>query len=194
MQNIEKIQTAIKFAIKTHEVYQQQKRKGKDIAYITHPLTVGIILAKIDSSDDVIIAGILHDTTEDSIPEKKVTKNMIAKRFGNNVANIVKNVSEPDKSLPWEVRKKSALKHIPNLSNDSLLVKSADVLSNVFELINDFQKQGDVVFERFNAPKDRIIKNYIDVIHAIEKQWSENPLLENLLQLKTKLNKMNTGK
>ena len=85
MQNIEKIQTAIKFAIKTHEVYQQQKRKGKDIAYITHPLTVGIILAKIDSSDDVIIAGILHDTTEDSIPEKKVTKNMIAKRFGNNV-------------------------------------------------------------------------------------------------------------
>jgi len=29
-----KIQKAIKFFIKTHEVYQKQKRKGKDIAYI----------------------------------------------------------------------------------------------------------------------------------------------------------------
>lgn len=31
---------AIKFAIKTHEVYQKQKRKGKDVAYIVHPMTV----------------------------------------------------------------------------------------------------------------------------------------------------------
>jgi len=41
----EKIQKAIKFAIKTHEVYRQQKRKGKGTAYTSHPLTVGLILS-----------------------------------------------------------------------------------------------------------------------------------------------------
>jgi (p)ppGpp synthase/HD superfamily hydrolase len=34
----EQIKKAIRFAIKTHEVYQKQKRKGKDVPYITHPL------------------------------------------------------------------------------------------------------------------------------------------------------------
>ena len=40
-----KISRAIRFSTKTHEVYQKQKRKGKDIPYITHPLTVGLILS-----------------------------------------------------------------------------------------------------------------------------------------------------
>jgi (p)ppGpp synthase/HD superfamily hydrolase len=40
-----KLKKAIRFATKTHEVYQKQKRKGKDIPYITHPLAVGRILA-----------------------------------------------------------------------------------------------------------------------------------------------------
>ncbi len=66
----QKIQHAIRFAIKTHEGYQKQKRKGKDVPYITHPLTVGLILAKAGANEDVIIAGILHDTIEDSIEEK----------------------------------------------------------------------------------------------------------------------------
>ena len=37
------IREAVSFAIKTHEIDQKQLRKGKDIPYITHPLTVGII-------------------------------------------------------------------------------------------------------------------------------------------------------
>ena len=76
-----KIQHAIRFAIKTHEIYQKQKRKGKDIPYIIHTLTVGLILAKAGVSEDVVIAGILHDTIEDSIDKKKVTKEMIIERF-----------------------------------------------------------------------------------------------------------------
>jgi (p)ppGpp synthase/HD superfamily hydrolase len=67
------LQKAVRFAIKTHEIHQKQKRKGKDIAYITHPLTVGMLLAKAGMRVEVIMAGILHDTIEDSVDEKKVT-------------------------------------------------------------------------------------------------------------------------
>ncbi|MBV6479591.1 MAG: hypothetical protein HGGPFJEG_02377 [Ignavibacteria bacterium] len=76
----DKISSAIKFAIETHDIDQKQKRKGKDIAYITHPLTVGIILSRAGADEDTISAGILHDTIEDSIAEKKVTRDILEKR------------------------------------------------------------------------------------------------------------------
>jgi (p)ppGpp synthase/HD superfamily hydrolase len=61
----------IRFSIKTHEVCQKQTRKGKDIPYITHPLIVGLILARAGAGEEVVIAGILHDTIEDSTPKKE---------------------------------------------------------------------------------------------------------------------------
>ena len=174
------IQKAIRFSIKTHEVYQKQKRKGKDIPYITHPLIVGMILARAGASEDVVIAGILHDTIEDSIPEKKVTRAMIAERFGDTVAGLVDDVTEQNKELPWEERKQEALEHIEKLQNDSLLVKSADLISNISEIIADYQVEGDVIFERFNAPKDKTIAHYLRMVTAVVEKWPENPLIEDL--------------
>ena len=176
----EKIQKAIRFAVKTHEVYQKQKRKGKDIPYITHPLTVGFILARAGASEDVIVAGILHDTMEDSIPEKKVTREMLAVRFGESVANLVESVTEQRKDLPWVERKKEALDHIKTFSKESNLLKSADVLANTTEIVEDYQRNGEAIFERFNGPKSRLLKNYVDVITALTEQNKENPLAEDL--------------
>jgi hypothetical protein len=175
-----KIKKAIKFATKTHEVYQKQKRKGKDIPYITHPLTVGIILAHAGANEDVVSAGILHDTMEDSIPEKKVTKEMLVKRFGEKVAELVESVTEKNKSLSWEDRKKEALSQIKHFSHDSILVKSADVVSNASELVDDHAKDGDDIFARFNAPKEKILRHYLELIRTIVEYWPENPLASEL--------------
>ncbi len=72
-----KISRAIRFSTKTHEVYQKQKRKGKDIPYITHPITVGLILSRAGADENTVVAGILHDTIEDSVEEKKVSEEML---------------------------------------------------------------------------------------------------------------------
>jgi (p)ppGpp synthase/HD superfamily hydrolase len=182
-----KIQRAIKFATKTHNQYQQQLRKGKVIPYISHPLTVGIILSLAGASEDVIVAGILHDTIEDSIEEKKVTKEMLTERFGQEVCDLVLSVTEQDKNLSWEERKKEALSHIECFSRDSLLVKSADILSNVSELVDDHAREGDEVFSRFNAPKEKMIENQLNVISAVVNCWNENPLAQDLLNLAEEL-------
>ena len=79
------IKKAISFSTRVHEIDQKQKRKGKDIAYIVHPLSVGLILAKAGASDEIIAAGILHDTLEDSIASNKITKEILAKEFGDEV-------------------------------------------------------------------------------------------------------------
>lgn len=174
------IKKAIKFSIKTHEVYQKQKRKGKDIAYITHPLSVGLILSLAGASEEVIVAGILHDTIEDSVDEKKVDEKMITERFGKKVATIVLSVTEIDKSLSWEKRKADAIEHIANFSHNSLLVKSADILSNTSELVDDYSRYGNQVFERFNADKDKVLKHYLAAISAILAKWRGNPLARDL--------------
>lgn len=176
-----KIRRAIKFSIKTHDVYQKQKRKGKDVAYISHPLTVGIILSLAGASEDVVVAGILHDTIEDSVAEKKVDAAMLSERFGGKVAELVLSVTESDKHLTWEARKKEALDHILHFSQDSLLVKSADIISNASELIDDYRRYGDEVFERFNAPKEKVLENNLNTIEAILGRWDGNPLRDDLL-------------
>jgi (p)ppGpp synthase/HD superfamily hydrolase len=171
---------AIKFSIKTHDVYQKQKRKGKEIAYITHPLSVGIILSLAHASEDVIVAGILHDTIEDSIAEKKVSEAMLTERFGANVTRLVLSVTESDKAGTWEERKREAMDHILVFDNDSLLLKSADVLANTRELIDDHARYGDQVFERFAAPKERLLWHYIETIGLILSAWPDNPLANEL--------------
>lgn len=50
---------AISFAVNAHE---GQKRKGKEVSYITHPLSVGLLLASSGAEEEIVIAGILHDT------------------------------------------------------------------------------------------------------------------------------------
>lgn len=182
-----KIQHAIRFAIKTHEVYQKQKRKGKDIPYITHPLTVGLILACAGTNEDVIAAGILHDTMEDSVSEKKVSKEMLIEKFGQKVADLVESVTEKNRELPWEERKRQALEHIKEFSHDSVLVKAADVISNGSEVVEDYNKYGDEIFTRFNAPKEKSLQKYLRVISAIMKNWPQNPLAGNLTYLAQRL-------
>ena len=188
-----KIKDAVKFSIKTHEVYQKQKRKGKDIAYITHPLTVGIILAQAGANEDVIVAGILHDTVEDSTEEKKVTTQMLDERFGKNVTMLVLSVTEQDRTLSWDEQKKEALEHVSHFSHDSLLVKSADIISNTSELIDDYDRHGEKVFDRFFASKEKFIAHQLALISAIKHSWPENPLVPNLIHNAVQIERMRVG-
>jgi len=181
------IQKAIRFAVKTHEVYQKQKRKGKDIAYITHPLIVGLILARVNAPEEVIIAGILHDTIEDSPKEKKVSYEMIEERFGKHVADMVQSVSETGHYLTWAQKKKTARNHIAKFNEDSLLVKSADLISNGTEIIADWKRDGDKIFERFNASKKKLLEHYIQVAAIILAKWDKNPLIQDLEVLQEEL-------
>ncbi len=196
MEYSDKIQRAIRFAIKTHDIYQQQKRKGGHApSYITHPLTVGIILAKVGASEDVICAGILHDTVEDSVQEKKVSREMIEERFGTSVADVVASVTEKDKTLPWVERKELALQKISQMSKDSLLVKSADVIANGRDMVLDYSKNKDSAFEKFNAPepkKDNIVHGQLRLIDAVIESWSDNPLIQDLNQLSSEFGEIVT--
>jgi (p)ppGpp synthase/HD superfamily hydrolase len=141
------IHLATQVAAKAH---QNQLRKGTDIPYITHPLAVGIILAKAGCSDDVIIAGILHDTVEDT----SITLDYIRDTFGKKVSTIVEGASEPDKSLPWEERKRHTQDFLKGASPEIKFVALVDKLHNIRTIAADYGEIGEEFWERFNRGKE----------------------------------------
>lgn len=164
---------AISFAIIAHS---GQKRKGKEVSYIMHPLSVGLLLSSSGAEGNVVIAGILHDTIEDT----KVTYEEISDKFGKRVADMVNDVTEQDKSLPWTERKKQALEHVKDMSEDSVLVKTADVLHNMNDQLEDYKKEGEEMFERFNAGKEAQLDRYAKLVAALKKRKIKNPLISDL--------------
>lgn len=154
------IDLAIEVAVKAH---QNQFRKGADVPYITHPLAVGIILAKAGCSDDVIIAGILHDTVEDT----SITLDYIRDIFGKKVSRIVKGASEPDKSLPWEERKRHTHDFLKGASPEVKFVALADKLNNVRAIASDYLEMGEELWKRFNRGKDAQKWCYQGLVQAL---------------------------
>lgn len=175
-----RIQRAITMSILAHEVEQKQKRKGKDISYITHPLTVGMVLARAGAHEDIVIAGILHDVLEDRVADSSIGDIDIANQFGKQVLDLVQSVTEEDKDSSWHTRKKLALEHIAAFEPASVLLKSADTLANVNEIYSDYIDQGEIVFERFHAGKQDVLANYQRVVKTLIGKDPFNPLRHDL--------------
>lgn len=141
------IASAMELTVKAH---QNQVRKGSDIPYLIHPLAVGMILAKAGCSGEVIAAGMLHDTIEDT----SLTLACIRDALGERVSSIVKGASEPDKSLSWEERKGHTIAYLKTAPLEVRFVALADKLDNIRAIASDYEGRGDAIWEIFNRGKD----------------------------------------
>jgi GTP pyrophosphokinase len=80
------LEHAINFATEKH---RGQKRKSGE-PYIIHPLAVAEILVDWDMDIDTVIAGVLHDTVEDTDTSLEQIETM----FGHDVAFLVDGVTK----------------------------------------------------------------------------------------------------
>ena len=85
-EEIELVKKAHLIAEKAHS--GQFRKSGEP--YITHPLSVALILAELKLDFYCIVAAILHDCIEDT----SVTKDEVRDQFGEEVAHIVEGVSK----------------------------------------------------------------------------------------------------
>lgn len=131
LQDLQKLTKAYNFSAQKHT---KQRRKDKDAnPYINHPIEVAKILTDSDIVDiDTIIAGILHDTIEDT----NTTYEEIIENFGENIAKIVMECSD-DKKLDKITRKQLQIVHAGEISSEARMVKLADKLSNCHNMINN---------------------------------------------------------
>jgi (p)ppGpp synthase/HD superfamily hydrolase len=137
---------AIEFAAKAHA---GQFRKGSRVPYIIHPLQVAKILIETGCSEEIVLAGILHDTVEDT-PVELID---IEKLFGKQVAELVAGASEPDKSDTWENRKQHTINFLKNAPLDVVKIMLADKLDNIQTTAVEYQRVGEEFWKRFQRPK-----------------------------------------
>ena len=158
---MEKIFKAIAFAQKAH---QGQYRKGTKLPYIVHPLGVMEILSRYQASEDLMIAGILHDTLEDT----STTAEEIEKRFGKRIKELVIAATEPEHDAPWEQRKQHTIDFIKDMEDEEILLLScADKLHNLNSMIEDYKHIGEELWKRFKRGNSMIE----DYKHIGEELW-----------------------
>jgi len=177
------IYQAIEVAVKAHS---NQVRKGTDIPYISHPFAAGMILSQAGCSEEVIAAGILHDTIEDT----PVTLDLIREKFGEKVASLVKACSEPDKSLSWEERKKHTIEFLRTAPLDVRLVACADKLHNIRCIADDYRRIGDKIWQRFKRGKDKQEWYYRSLAEVLGDQIDNQEKIAIFLQFKEEVEKL----
>lgn len=149
---------AISFAVEKHK---NQKRKGTDWPYVVHLYDVMQILQKNKANLETIIAGILHDTVEDT----DTTLEEIEQKFGTNIKNMVDILSEK-KNLPYSERKLLQAKRLQNATIQTKMIKCADCLSNLSAIKYDLVRDANT-WNKFNAPKEKIQIHYAEIIKAM---------------------------
>jgi len=164
------IEDAIAFAaIKHHGQY----RKSTNTPYITHPVGVGLILKEAKLADEVVVAGILHDTLEDT----DTTEDEIRQKFGENVLSLVIASSEPDKAATWESRKLHTINSLKQKSLEELSVILADKLHNLRTIKEDLNINGEEVWDRFSRSKREQSWYYMNILQEVLIKKKEIPFM-----------------
>jgi Guanosine polyphosphate pyrophosphohydrolases/synthetases len=122
---------AIHFAADKHR--GQSRKDEANTPYINHPIAVANLLVNHAGIQDarVIAAALLHDTVEDT----DATVDEIEELFGAEIRDIVMEVSD-DKSLPSPRRKQLQIAHAGELSQAARLVKLADKICNLQDILS----------------------------------------------------------
>jgi guanosine-3',5'-bis(diphosphate) 3'-pyrophosphohydrolase len=156
------------------EKHTKQRRKDIDKSpYINHPISLANILTErwvID--ENVLCAAILHDTIEDT----ETTVDELQEHFGEKITSIVLEVTD-DKSLEKSVRKQKQVEHAATISHEAKLVKLADKISNITDIINtppadwssgrkkEYFKWAKAVVDNLRGAHQGLEKDFDDLIH-----------------------------
>jgi (p)ppGpp synthase/HD superfamily hydrolase len=168
--------------------HHNQVRKGGDIPYIGHLLTVAGLVINDGGSEDQAIAALLHDAVEDA--GGPATLEEIRANFGGDVARIVEECSDTDKEPkpPWRQRKQDYIDHLAEVRQDTLLVSVADKLDNARSMLRDYHEHGPKLWERFTVkdPRDHLWY-YGELLKAYRNRDCKSWMVDELDRVITEL-------
>jgi len=164
--DLERLQRAYVFTAKVHD--GQERLSGEP--YLIHPLEVAGILVDLHVDEDTIIAGLLHDTLEDTL----TTRSEIERLFGPRVAFLVEGLTKIARIEFKSARERQAenfRKMLIAMSEDIriLLIKLSDRLHNMRTL------------EHMNEDSRRRIAQetidiYVPLAHRLGIYWVKQEL------------------
>jgi (p)ppGpp synthase/HD superfamily hydrolase len=164
------------------EKHVTQTRKGGDIPYLGHLLSVAGYVIEADGTETEAIGALLHDAAEDQGGEKTLAE--IRETFGAEVAAIVAECSDTFETPkpPWRERKENYIHHLSDASDSAVLVSLADKLHNAHAILRDFRAHGDELWQRFSVKDPQLhlwyYRSLLDVYAQRVDNWMVDVLRE----------------
>lgn len=164
------IQKADEFAEKAHSSIGHV-RKYCGSPYIIHPRAVAAIVKKHGGDDNMIAAALLHDTIEDT----PVCKEDLIKEFGEDIADLVDDLSDISKPEDGNRATRKAIdrEHTAMASARAQSIKCADLVHNTLDIVSQ-DKNFAVVYlkekeEMLKVMNPSISSLYQLALDALEK-------------------------
>lgn len=178
----------------TYQLFGADKRKGGEIPYIAHLLSVCSLVLYDGGDEDEAVAALLHDVLEDK-PEQ-VTREQIQAEYGERVLAIVDASTDTPEDYqggvkpPWMQRKLEYLDRAARTDPKLLRVTVADKVDNAMSLLEDHAQMGVELWKRFNASKEDIQWYYKSSVDVYRKAGVDSRLLVRLVFLVSQLEKL----
>ena len=170
--DIELVWAAYRYAAFAHA--GQTRQSGEP--YITHPVAVACILAKLHLDVPTLLAALLHDVVEDT----GVATTEISEKFGQQVADLVDGLTKLDK-----VEQQTAAQAQAENFRKMLLAMSQDVRVILVKLADRLHNMQTLDAMRPEKQK-RISHETLDIYAPIANRLGLNPVFQELEDLSFK--------
>lgn len=174
---IEALTKAIDYATKKHE---GQKRKSGE-PYITHPLQVSATLIDWGMDINSVVAGVLHDTVEDT----DATLKEISSMFGKDVAFLVDGVTKVSQARAGMKNLESYLPSTTDNLTKLLIAVGQDVRVIIIKLSDRLHNMQTLQFKSEEKQK-KIARETLDVFAPLADRLNMGRLRVQLEELSFK--------
>lgn len=191
------INHALAFAAKHHD---RQVRKGTKLPYLTHPANVAVILSRYGSSNETVVAGILHDVIEDCVRDgytREMLEQRIGDKFGPRVLETVLAVTyrrndDDGVELSSEDRKADYLERLSEANEEARWVCAADKVHNASSIVSDLRRTVDpeTVWSRFGGGKAATARWYREVYERLRAVGFDAAIMAELDSVSSELQKL----
>lgn len=172
-----KIEQAIKAAAVLHK---DQLRKGEmPFPYITHLVSVAMIVSDYTNDEDVIAAAFLHDTIEDT----DYTLSELQEDFGGRISDFVESVSEPKQEasgarIGWLGKKNAYIEQLKNAHEGALIVCAADKIHNMRSIVEEYFDNHTRFMADFGGHLEKRIEVYQGISNVLNRRLKNEILTE----------------
>lgn len=161
-----KFEKAVRLLVEHFPVSDESSRKP----VLFHDIRVGVYLYNHGYSEDIVLAGLLHDAIEWS----SATEQMLRDEFGDNVVKLVLASTKDDSITDKHEKTTELIKRCVNNGQDALIIKTADILDS-FKWYASQDNKGELGYCMRNA--NAIFKfkpnDFDDKIFDELKIWQE---------------------
>lgn len=117
-----KFESAVRLLVEHFPISDENSRKP----VLFHDIRVGVYLYEHGYSEDVVLAGLLHDALEWS----SATEQMLKENFGERVVQLVWASTKDDSITDKNEKTRELIQRCVKNGEDALIVKSADILDS----------------------------------------------------------------